>query len=87
MTTYTVQDSETLPSIAERLGHAGEWQALALANLALIPDTDPPLSDEAKAVTVAERARTGVELTVPAEWAPAPPPPPPPARSSSKTPL
>jgi len=80
--TYIVQDNETLPLIAEKLGHAGEWQALALANLGLVPDTDPPLDDAAKAVTVAERTRQGVELTVPAEWLP--PPPPPPSRSASK---
>lgn len=68
VTTYTVSHAETLPSIADKLGHPGEWQALAAANLALVPDTDPPLSDEAKAHLVAEKVRDGTELTIPTEW-------------------
>jgi hypothetical protein len=66
--TYTAEPFDSLPSIAEKLGHPGEWQALAAANSALVPELDPPLSDEAKAYAIAERVRPGAELTLPAEW-------------------
>lgn len=38
--TYTVQPHDTLPSIAERYGHAGEWQVLRDANVDIILDAN-----------------------------------------------
>lgn len=65
MTSYDVQYGDTLTSIAERLGHTGEWQALALANIDQVPDD---ISDEAKVYVVAERVYVGQTLEVPIEW-------------------
>lgn len=68
MPTYTIENGDTLPRVAEKLGHAGEWLTLALANLALVPDEDQQYSDEAKAALIAERMTPGVELQIPMEW-------------------
>lgn len=65
MPTYTIENGDTLPRVAEKLGHAGEWQALALANLALVPGDAP---DAEKAALMAERMTVGVELAIPMEW-------------------
>jgi hypothetical protein len=67
MPTYTIQHGDTLPRVAEKLGHSGEWQALVAANLALVADY-PELDDAAKAALIAERMTVGVELDVPVEW-------------------
>lgn len=53
---YTVQPRDSFPSIAEALGHSGEWRAIAELN----PDIDPgtPFAGTS-------------ELDLPDEWAPA----------------
>ena len=65
-TTYTLQAGETLTDVAEKMGHAGEWQAIALANVDQVPDDGQ--SDAVKVLTVAEKAGVGDELKMPAEW-------------------
>lgn len=52
--TYTVQPHDSLPSIAERLGHPGEWQALRDANADAILDYNVLL--------------IGMVLTLPEGW-------------------
>lgn len=66
MTSYDIQYGDTLGAIAERMGHPGEWRALAQANIGLV--SDDTLSDEAKMYVVAERMYVGQTLDVPLEW-------------------
>jgi LysM domain len=52
---YVTVGGDSLPSIAERLGHAGEWQAIAEAN------TDHIWADY-------NNLQPGLEIELPAEW-------------------
>jgi hypothetical protein len=65
MTSYDIQNGDTLGAIAERMGHPGEWRALALANIGQVQDD---ISDEAKVYVVAERMYVGQTLDIPLEW-------------------
>lgn len=66
---YVTAAGDTLPGVAERAGHAGEWLELALANIGQVDEAD--LSDMAKAHLVAERGQqAGAVLMLPAGWAP-----------------
>lgn len=65
---YTLQHGENIARMAERMGHEGEWQAIALANLDQVPDTEPPLDDAAKVHVIAEKAGPGATLKTPLAW-------------------
>lgn len=66
---YTTIAGDTLPSIAERAGHSGEWLELALANVDQVDIAD--VSDLVKATIVADRSQyAGVVLMLPLNWVP-----------------
>ena len=64
---YELGYQETLTTMAEKLGHEGEWQAIALANLELLGDVGE-LSEAAQVALIFEKARAGTVLKTPQVW-------------------